>query len=102
MMNDVLKTILSHRELRQWTEYKLAKESGIPQSTISGWYCRNLVPSIGSLEKICKAFDITLSQLFAEGDTPVTLTESQKKLLKHWSKLNEEQQDALLHLLDKL
>ena len=102
MVNDVLNTILEQRELRQWTEYKLAKESGIPQSTISGWYCRNLVPSITSLEKICKAFDITLSQLFSEGETPVTLTESQQKLLKHWSKLNEEQQNALLNLLEKM
>ena len=38
-----------------------------------------LVPVVPSLEKICTAFGITLSQLFAEGDDFVTLTESQKK-----------------------
>lgn len=101
-MNDILTTILKHRELRGWTEYKLAKEADLPQSTISAWYCRNLVPSIGSLDKICKALDITLSQLFAGDEPTVTLTESQKKLLEHWSKLTTEQQNALLNLLEKM
>jgi len=101
-VNDILAIILKYREARGWTEYRLAQESELPQSTISNWYCNNSIPSLLSLEKICKAYDITLSQLFAEGDTPVTLTESQKRLLEHWSKLNAEQQNALLNLLEKM
>ena len=61
-----------------------------------------MVPTIPSLEKICTAFGITLSQLFAEGDSPVSLTESQKKLLERWSRLSEEQQTAIFALLDKM
>ncbi|MGN1479271.1 MAG: helix-turn-helix domain-containing protein [Acutalibacteraceae bacterium] len=101
-MKDILATVTAYREERGWTEYQLAERSGLPQSTISSWYRKNIVPTIPSLEKICTAFGITLSQLFAQGDTPVSLTESQKKLLERWSRLNEEQQAVVFALIDKM
>ena len=82
ILKDILANNTGYREERGWTEYQLAERSGLPQSTISSWYRKNMIPSIPSLEKICIAFGITLSQLFAEGDSPVSLTESQKKLLE--------------------
>lgn len=101
-MRDILTAITTNREERGWTEYQLAERSGLPQSTISSWYRKNMVPTIPSLEKICAAFGITLSQLFAEGDSPVSLTEPQKKLLERWSRLSEEQQSAIFALIDKM
>ena len=101
-MKDILLTITKYREQRNWTEYQLAERSGLPQSTISTWYRKNMIPTIPSLEKICKAFDITLSQLFAEGDAPVSLTPSQKLLLEKWSGLSKDQQDAIFTLIDKI
>lgn len=101
-MKDILATITKYREDRGWTEYQLAERSGLPQSTISSWYRKNMVPTIPSLEKICNAFGITLSQLFAEGDAIVSLTASQKKLLDRWSRLSEEQQNAVFLLIDKM
>ena len=101
-MKDILSTITAYRTERGWTEYQLAERSGLPQSTISSWYRKGMVPSIPSLEKICTAFGITLSQLFAEGDTPISLTETQKKLLERWSKLDQEQQDIIFALIDKM
>ena len=101
-MKDILATITKHREERGWSEYQLAEHSGLPQSTISSWYRKNMIPTIPSLEKICGAFGITLSQLFAEGDTAVTLTASQKKLLDRWSRLSEDQQNAVFLLIDKM
>ncbi len=99
VVKDILATITAYREARGWTEYQLAERSGLPQSTISSWYRKNMVPTVPSLEKICQAFGITLSQLFAEGDTPVALTESQRTLLEQWNKLSAEQQNALFALI---
>ena len=99
-MKDILTVISDCRTARGWTEYQLAERSGLPQSTISSWYRKNMMPSISSLEKICMAFGITLSELFAEGDAPVSLTESQRMLLERWSKLSTEQQSVLFALLD--
>ena len=101
-MKDILATITKYREDRGWTEYQLAERSGLPQSTISSWYRKNMVPTVPSLKKICTAFGITLSQLFAEGDTVVSLTTSQKKLLDRWTRLSEEQQNAVFLLIDKM
>ena len=101
-MKDILAAITTYREERGWTEYQLAEKSGLPQSTISSWYRKNMVPTIPSLEKICTAFGITLSQLFAEDDSPVSLTESQQKLLDCWSKLSEDQQAVIFALIEKM
>ncbi|MFR8281762.1 MAG: helix-turn-helix domain-containing protein [Evtepia gabavorous] len=101
-MKDILAVITTYRESRGWSEYQLAERSGLPQSTISSWYRKNMVPTIPSLEKICDAFGITLSQLFSEEDAPVSLTASQKQLLEKWSRLTEDQQAAVFTLIDKM
>ena len=101
-MKDILAAITELRTNRGWTEYQLAEHSGLPQSTISSWYRKNMIPTIPSLEKICKAFGITLSQLFAEGDSPVSLTASQQELLIRWSRLSKEQQAVVFTLIDKM
>ena len=56
---DILDKIRKLRLERNWTEYQLAEKSGLPQSTISSWYRKNMQPSVSSLEKICAAFSDT-------------------------------------------
>jgi transcriptional regulator with XRE-family HTH domain len=99
-VKDILSEITKYREARGWTEYQLADKAGLPQSTISSWYRKQIVPTVPSLAKICDAFGITMSQLFAEGEDSVTLTETQRTLLEQWTKLTEEQQTAFLHLIE--
>ena len=99
-MKDILLAISTYRKDRGWTEYQLAEKSGLPQSTVSSWYKKGLFPTVPSLEKICAAFGITMSQLFSEGDDPVTLTPSQKELLDKWASLSKDQQDAVIALID--
>lgn len=101
-MKDILSAITQYRLERGWSEYQLAEHSGLPQTTISSWYRKNALPSIPSLEKICNAFDITISQLFAEDDDPITLTPAQKKLLESWSRLSKEQQMIVSQLIDSM
>jgi transcriptional regulator with XRE-family HTH domain len=101
-VKDILTVITNYRVERGWSEYQLAERSGLPQSTISSWYRKGMVPSIPSLEKICTAFGITLSQLFAEGEAPVALTTPQRKLLEKWSRLTEEQQAVVFALIEKM
>lgn len=101
-MIDILKAIAEQRADRNWTEYQLAEKSGLPQTTISSWYRKKLTPSIGSIEKICKAFGITLSQFFAEGGEAVELTEEQRQMLDKWNTLSSEQKQALLNLIENM
>ena len=91
------------RKNKNWTEYQLAEQSGLTQSTISSWYRKQMLPTIPSLIKICDAFGITLSQFFCDNvDQPVHLTDRQMALLTASSKLNAMQYDALLDFLEKL
>lgn len=99
---NLLGRIVQLRNERGWTEYQLAKKSGIEQSTISSWYCRQLQPTINSLEKICMGFQISVSEFFAVGNEPVSLTCEQKKLLDSWSRLSKEQKTNLLAFLEQL
>ena len=77
-MFDVLEKITSLREERGWTTYRLSKLSGIPQSTISTWYRKNLMPPIDKLEIICQTFGITLAEFFNDTDVLVSMTEEKK------------------------
>lgn len=83
---------------RGWTEYKLSKECGLAQSTIGNIFRRNTVPSIATLETICKGFGITMSQFFAEGEM-VELTPELKELFDNWVNLTPEQKAAVLQML---
>lgn len=99
VMKDVLKEITRLRTERGWTEYELAKRSGLEQSTVSTWYRKKQVPRLQTLEKVCHGLGVTLSQFFAEGEDPVSLSPTQREMLEHWSALEPKQQEIILDLL---
>lgn len=99
---DVLKKIKDLRTERGWSEYQLSVESEIPQTTISSWYRKNVCPTIPSLEKICKAYNITLSQFFNDSGENVSLTENQSRLIENFNRLDVDQQETLLRFLSSL
>ena len=87
-------------KVRGWSEYRLAKESGVPQSTLSNIFNRNYQPSIASLELICKSFGITLAQFFADGNF-VELTDEQYQFFQRWAALKPEQKALIDELIDQ-
>ena len=87
-------------KVRGWSEYRLAKESGVPQSTISNIFNRNYQPSIASLELICKSFGITLAQFFSDGNF-VELTDEQYQFFQRWAALKPEQKALIDELIDQ-
>ena len=94
-INEKIKLLLKKRG---WSEYKLAKNSGLSESTIANIFKRNTVPSITTLEAICKGFGVTLSQFFAEGDV-IDLTPELSEFLDSWVSLTKEQKAAVIHLV---
>lgn len=92
---DVLERLRELLQERGWSEYRLAQVSGLNESTISNIYRRNTLPTIATLEAICKAFGITLSQFFADGDM-VEMTPDVKELLDAWIPLTQEQKQIIL------
>lgn len=98
MEMDIIKHIKDLMDERGWTNYRLGKEAGLSQSTITNLFNRNNAPTIPTL----RAFGITLSQFFSEGNTPAELTEEQRTLFAAWSTLNDGQKEALLLLMKRI
>ena len=99
---DVLVRLQSLMDARGWSEYRLAKESGLSNSTISNIFRRNNSPTIPTLETLCNAFGLSLSQFFADGNEPVELTEDQKILFQKWSTLTAKQKEVILAVIKEM
>ena len=99
---EILDRIAQLRNERGWSNYRLAKEAGISENSLNNLFRRNNLPTIPTLESICKGFGITLSQFFAEGGESVELSESQMEMLQTWNTLNDEQKNTLLEFLKKI
>ena len=78
----VIEGIKQMKNERGWTDYKLASEAMIPQSTLASIYERNTPPKLDVLESICQAFGITLAQFFME-DEQMQLRELLIKIFNH-------------------
>ena len=78
---DVQAKIRELMEVNGWTEYRLAKNADLSQSTISHMFDRNNAPTYQTVEAICRAFGITVSQFFSEKGEAVILTEEQQEIL---------------------
>jgi len=95
---DAKKRIKELMQERGWSEYRLAIASGLSQSTVANIFNRNTMPSLTTLEAICKGFGMTLSQFFAEGEM-VELTIEQKQMFEAWSSLSKDQKEVLQRLI---
>ena len=99
---DVLMRLQKLMDARGWSEYRLAKESGLSNSTISNIFRRNNSPTIPTLETLCAAFGLSLSQFFSDGDEPVELTSDQKILFDKWITLTARQKEIILAIIEEL
>lgn len=99
---DAQKRIRQLMEEQNWTDYRLAKESGLSHSTVTNMFNRNNAPTLPTLEAICKAFGITLAQFFSESNEPNSLTKEQQKLFSRWNSLTEKQRTLLLDLMSTM
>lgn len=69
---DILGRIDRERLARGWSEYTLAENSGLTQSTLSTWRRRNLQPNVTSIEKYVTAL-VSRSRNFLKKTLPFTI-----------------------------
>lgn len=100
---DIISRINELMEQRGWTPYQLAKHSGLSQSTIANIYRRNTIPSVPTLENICKAFHISLAQFFIEaGEEFYPLNKNQQEFMDFYIQLEEEKQHVVMNVAKNL
>lgn len=96
---NVLHRLIELQEQRGWSDYRIAKEAGLSPNTVSNIYRRNNTPSLSTLEALCNAFGITMSQFFAENEM-VELSPELKKLFEKWAALSEDQKNAIWQVIN--
>lgn len=96
---DVIRKIESMKAERGWTDYELAQHALITQSTIASMKARNSPPKLDTLQAICNAFGITLSQFFLEDERVEVLSKQEKQLIDGFRKLPQNKQKSLIDLL---
>ena len=85
---------------RGWSIYQLSKISGVAQSTISNLLYQNKSTNLFTIERLCAAFDISLSEFFDENDKRCQTEEDE--LLRLYQSLSADSRDALLNFLKTL
>lgn len=96
---NVLHRLIELQNQRGWSDYRIAKEAGLSPNTVSNIYRRNNTPSLTTLEALCKAFGITMSQFFAE-DEMVELSPELRNLFEKWTALSDEQKNAIWQVMN--
>ena len=99
---NVLRKINKIRLERGWSVYRLSVESGISQSTLTNMFNRETLPSITTLECLCNAFGITMSEFFAQTIDNPTSEQEEKELLRLFGKMTDAEKRSLLVLLKGL
>ncbi|HIV25138.1 MAG TPA: helix-turn-helix transcriptional regulator [Candidatus Scatomonas pullistercoris] len=84
-VNERIKQICAEKG---WSNYRLAKECGIPSSTVHNILHKVSAPSFVSLLKICNGLGITMAQFFAEDGDAVDLTGEQREVLDLYNDLS--------------
>lgn len=88
-------------EARGWTIYRVAKEAGIPWSTVNNMFKRNTEPSVYTLEALCNGMGITLAQFF-DTDNKMGLSAEQQMLVNRYNMLDKRERKLVSDLLEAL
>ena len=95
-INDRIENLLNKKG---WTKYRLVKESGIPDSTISNIFARNSTPTLQTLEIKCSTLNISLAEFFSD-DELMVMTPEFREFYDKWTSLSPEKKKFIIQTID--
>ena len=84
---------------RGWSQYQLAKEANLSQSTISSMINRGNNPTVSTIESCCKAFGITLAEFFDADLQDKEFSLEERRLIHDWRNLSPEMKNAVQQMI---
>lgn len=90
---DIVEHIKELCRQRNWTYYRLAKESRIPHSSLNTLLNKQNVPSMRNLIKICDGFGITLTDFFTGMESP---SGEVQELINLWSGFDKKSKELAM------
>lgn len=97
---DANERILELMAKRNWSAYRLVRESNLSHSAIYNMVRRNNLPTITTLMQVSNAFGISLQQFFTEDDDPSALSGERAELLAIYHDVPAENRKAVLRLME--
>ena len=80
----------------------LSKESGIPYTTIDGFYKKGSDNTkLSTLIKLCKYFGVSLDDLVREDELPA-MSKKDEQLMSAFSKLTQEEKESFLSIIQSI
>ena len=81
-------------ERKKISRYQLSAMTGISQSALSSIVKKKTIPTLITLNKICKGLGISLSEFFENGERRRSgnISEDQREVLDLWDTLTKEEQ----------
>ena len=95
---DIIERLNTILKKHGWTKYRLSKESGIPESTLSNIFHRGTIPTIATLETICKTMNISLADFFCDQEV-VVMTDDFKEFYEEWKYLSVEKKKHIIQTM---
>ncbi len=92
---DIKKRILTLNEQRGWSLYRLAAEAKISASTMTNMFRRGTSPSLETVERICQAYEMSLSEFFSEESQSEWIDREDFIHLKTWHSLDTQKKRAV-------
>jgi transcriptional regulator with XRE-family HTH domain len=105
-MNSIV-TIISDnikrlRELKNLSQKEVALSVGIPQGQYSRIENGKVEPTISTLEKFAKMFQVSISELFKSNQLEEQLNLPLMEKIKMMDKLDTDEKEALLKIIDAM
>jgi transcriptional regulator with XRE-family HTH domain len=96
----IAKNIKHLRDIKHLSQKEICAESGVPQGQYSRIENGKVEPSVGTLDKLAKVFEVDIAEFFKtnEVDTELNLPLLQK--IKMIDTLAQDEQQALFKMID--
>lgn len=100
-VNDIIVRIAELADQKKWSLYRLCKESNINYSDMAKFMRGDKMISLNNLQRICKAFDISLSQFFDSKD-PCNIKLKDWRIFEKYQQLDDNYKDSVEQVIDVL
>lgn len=96
----IAKNIKRLRELKDFSQKQVSAESGVPQGQYSRIENGRVEPSVSTLEKLAKVFEVSIAEFFRSDEVDQELNLPLLEKIKMIDDLGKEEQEALLKMID--
>ena len=96
----IAKNIKRIRKLKGMSQTQVSVESGVPQGQYSKIENGRVEPSVSTLEKLSRVFEVSIAEFFRPDDFEEDLNMPLLQKIKMIDELDQDEQKALLKMID--